>query len=105
MRVTIAIVVLLAGCATQPPVPPAGTPWRATVVWHEVENPHAVCRRLLNEVGRSRNIADGCYRWIGGELHIVTRVVTQEHHFCTVGHELGHGKRGKFHDADGNWIN
>lgn len=97
------ILLLLAGCATSPVSVPHGA-WRTKLAWHEIEDAHLVCREVLNETGRSRNIAIGCYKWIGDELHIFTRIARQEVDLCVVGHELFHGKAGHFHDANGNWV-
>jgi hypothetical protein len=98
------LLLILAGCATQPTHVPHAT-WRTKLVWHEIEdkNIHLVCRQVLNENGRSRSVAFGCYKWQADELHIYTRVVRNEYHLCDAGHEVFHGKAGTFHDRDGNW--
>lgn len=105
---TILALVLLSGCAAPMarPMPVADEEgWvRLPLAWKEVKDTHNECRKFLNETGKSYNVADGCSGWRNGEFRIITRIVTEESHFCTVGHEVGHGKNGRFHRADGTWI-
>ena len=102
--ITGSALALISGCVSAPAPIPVGATWRAQVAWTEVADPHATCREFLREIGKSRIIADGCSGWRGNEFHIITGIIRNENQFYTVGHELGHGRLGRFHDAAGEWI-
>ena len=104
MRAAFALLlVVLPGCASVPQERPGD---QVAIVWHRVDNPHAVCESLS---GRKAffNI-HGCSRWSDARgVRTCEIYVSQPQNerdlqrFATLGHELMHCFDGNWHDRWG----
>ena len=101
MRLALAALALLAGCASAPPPDPGGT---VEVVWMRVDDVQRVCQGLA---GRKEFLAIlGCSRWSAEHrrCEIYAPEPRSEHdvqRFATLGHELMHCFEGNWHDRFG----
>jgi hypothetical protein len=92
---------LLAGCASPPPLQDDG---RVEVVWLRVEDPQRVCQGLA---GRKEFLSiAGCSRWSTEQRRCeiyapAPRTEQDLQRFATLGHELLHCFDGSWHDRWG----
>jgi hypothetical protein len=93
--------VLLTGCANLATITPderfTAKPKKGEmrITWLAVDNPEAVCKRLLPDTMARHKFIQACAGWAGNECLIVTGTVTNHQ---LLGHEVRHCFEGNFHD-------